>query len=207
MNEKDLRVVKTKQSIYNALIECIDKYPIKKITVEKITEHAQINRSTFYKYYVDKFDLIDCYLKEVLDNFTKNVNSNFIKASNNDIYDSVYNDYFKHILKFFKDNCETYKALWNATVERNIYTEMLNILQQDILNIIYTDKTFNESKNNYATLYSYLFSSNCMTTIRWWLETCPEMSIDDVGLLMKSNMENGFFQTYRLIIENNLLNE
>ena len=49
MNEKDLRVVKTRQSIYNSLIECIDKYPIKRITVEKITEHAKINRSTFYK--------------------------------------------------------------------------------------------------------------------------------------------------------------
>lgn len=205
MNEKDLRVIKTKQNIYNALLECMNKYPIKKITVNKITEHAQINRSTFYKYYVDKFDLIDCYIKEVLDDFIENVNSTFIKASYNDIYDSIYNDYFKHILKFFKDNCETYKTLWNATIERNIYTEMINILQQDILNIIHTDKTFNCSKNNYATLYSYLFASNCMTTIKWWLETCSEMPIDDVGLLMKSNMENGFFQTYKSIIENTLL--
>lgn len=205
MNEKDLRVVKTKQSIYNALIECIDKYPIKKITVEKITEHAQINRSTFYKYYVDKFDLIDCYIKEVLDNFIKNVNSDFIRASNKEIYNSVYHDYFKHILKFFKDNCETYKILWNAKLERNIYTDMLNTLQQDILNIIHTDKAFNESKNSYATLYSYLFASNCMTTIRWWLESCPEMSISDVGLLVKNNMEIGFFQTYRSIIDGKLL--
>ncbi len=205
MNGKDLRVVKTKQSIYESLLICLNKYPIKKITVNKITAHAQINRTTFYKYYVDKFDLIDCYIKEVLDNFIKNVNSDFIKASNSEIYNSIYHDYFKHILEFFKDNREAYRTLWNANMERNIYTEMLNILQQDILNIIHTDKEFNESKSNYTTLYSYLFASNCMATIRWWLESCPDMSINEIGLLMKSNMENGFFQTYRLIIDEKLL--
>ena len=44
-----------------------------------------------------------------------------------------------------------------------------------------------------------------MTTIRWWLESCPEMSISDVGLLVKNNMEIGFFQTYRSIIDGKLL--
>lgn len=185
----------------------MDKYPVKKITVDKITEQAKINRSTFYKYYKDKFDLIDSYLEEVLDNFVKNVNSDFIKASNSEIHNSVYNDYFKHILEFFKKNCEIYKTLWNANMERNIYVEMLKILQQDILNIVYTDKAFNESKNNYATLYSQLFASNCMITIRWWIESCPAMVIDNVAILMKSNMENGFFQTYRLIMEDSLHNK
>jgi AcrR family transcriptional regulator len=207
MSEKDLRVIKTKQSIYNALLECMNKYPIKKITVHKITEHAQINRSTFYKYYVDKFDLIDTYIKEVLDNFVKNINADFIKASNNEIYDSIYHDYFKNILKFFSDNSKAYKILWNANIEKDIFIEMLNVLQENILNIIYTDTTFNKSKNNYAKLYSHLFASNCMTTIKWWLESAPEMSIDDVGVLMKSNMENGFFQTYRLIIDDKLLSK
>lgn len=204
MNEKDLRVIKTKENIYDALLKCMSKYPIKKITVNKITEHAKINRTTFYKYYLDKFDLIDCYIKEVLDNFIKNVNSDFIKASNNEIYNSIYHDYFKSILEFFRDNSETYQTLWKADIERNVYEDMLNILQQCILNIIYTDETFNESKSNYAALYSRLFASNCMTTVKWWLETCPSMSVAEIGQLMKSNMETGFFQTYRLIIDDKL---
>lgn len=204
MNEKDLRVIKTKQSIYDALLKCMNKYPIKNITVNKITEHAKINRTTFYKYYLDKFDLIDSYIKEVLDDFIKNVNSDFIKASNSEIYNSIYHDYFKHILEFFRDNSETYKILWSADIERNIYEEMLNILQQCILNIIYTDETFDKSKSAYASLYSRLFASNCMTTIKWWLEICPLMSIDQIGQLMKSNMETGVFQTYRLIIDDEL---
>lgn len=201
MNENDLRVVKTKQSIYNALIECMNKYPAKKITVDKITEHAKINRSTFYKYYLDKFDLIDTFIEEVLSNFTENINSDFVRASNIDISDDIYHDHFTHILNLFQDNSITYKTLWDADIERDIYTEMLYILQQNMLNIIYTDMIFQESKKDYVILYSYLFASNCMTTIKWWFEICPDMSVKDVGLLMKSNMENGFFQTYRTIIE------
>ncbi|MDE0582493.1 TetR/AcrR family transcriptional regulator [Planococcus sp. A6] len=61
MNGKpaDLRVVRTKQAIRAALIALIEEKGFEAMSVKDITEHANINRGTFYSHYEDKFDLMD----------------------------------------------------------------------------------------------------------------------------------------------------
>lgn len=54
----DLRIVKTKGAIRDALVELIDEKGFEAITVKDITTKAGINRGTFYAHYQDKFDLI-----------------------------------------------------------------------------------------------------------------------------------------------------
>lgn len=201
MNELDLRVIKTKEKIYNAFLECLSLYPFKKITVNKLVERAHINRTTFYKYYLDKFDLLDCYLKDALEIYDQNMNSDFINAPKTDINNSIYSHYFKHILMFFQKNSHIYEVLWRVELERNIYQEMLGMLQVKLNNMILTDPYYDETKRDYALLYAQLFSYSCMITIRWWIEQCPKKTIEEVEFLMKSNMESGFFQTYRTLIE------
>lgn len=54
----DIRIVKTKRSINKAFLELLQEIGFSKITVSKIIERAEINRSTFYSHYLDKFDLL-----------------------------------------------------------------------------------------------------------------------------------------------------
>lgn len=54
----DLRVIRTKESIRDALVELIEEKGFDAITVKDITTRARINRGTFYAHYQDKFDLI-----------------------------------------------------------------------------------------------------------------------------------------------------
>lgn len=53
------RIEKTKQSIYNAFIDLRSKKNLEKITIKELCETAQINKSTFYVYYRDIYDLSD----------------------------------------------------------------------------------------------------------------------------------------------------
>ena len=55
---KDLRVIRTKESIQDALVELIEEKGFEAITVKDITTRAKINRGTFYSHYQDKYDLI-----------------------------------------------------------------------------------------------------------------------------------------------------
>ena len=66
MTTKDLRIIKTLQQIDRALLELLNELPFQKITVQLLCERALINRSTFYKYYTDKYDLLDRYLNKIL---------------------------------------------------------------------------------------------------------------------------------------------
>ena len=55
----DLRIVKTKNQIKRAFLSLRNKYSLEKIKVKDICELAMINKTTFYKYYVDSFALAD----------------------------------------------------------------------------------------------------------------------------------------------------
>lgn len=63
---EDRRVRKTKESIRTAYFELLKEKPFKDITVNQITEKADINRGTFYLHYLDKFDLREQLENEVL---------------------------------------------------------------------------------------------------------------------------------------------
>jgi AcrR family transcriptional regulator len=60
MNEhkNDRRVSRTKKALRGALHELIDEKDYDQITVEEITERANLGRTTFYLHYKDKEDLL-----------------------------------------------------------------------------------------------------------------------------------------------------
>lgn len=62
----DLRVIRTKEAIRNALIELIEEKGFEAITVKDITTKAKINRGTFYAHYQDKFDLMTKCQEEIM---------------------------------------------------------------------------------------------------------------------------------------------
>lgn len=55
----DLRFVRTEQRIRQEFFYLMEEVGFQKITVRMLVEHAEINRSTFYLHYTDKFDLLE----------------------------------------------------------------------------------------------------------------------------------------------------
>ena len=68
---EDLRVVKTKGAIRNALFELMSEKELAKITISEICVRAQINRKTFYSHYRAPGDVIEELENEVLDTFSE----------------------------------------------------------------------------------------------------------------------------------------
>jgi AcrR family transcriptional regulator len=54
----DRRVLRTRQSIRNALVELMLEKPYEKITIQAIIDRANVGRATFYNHYQDKDDLL-----------------------------------------------------------------------------------------------------------------------------------------------------
>lgn len=55
----DLRVRRTRKRLRNAFMELMQEKSFRAMTVQDITERAEINRATFYAHYADKFELHD----------------------------------------------------------------------------------------------------------------------------------------------------
>src|SRR5436305_14528448 len=62
---EDLRVRRTRKLLTQALIEGTVEKGFAALTVRDITKRAMMNRSTFYRHYLDKYDLLEAYMDEM----------------------------------------------------------------------------------------------------------------------------------------------
>ena len=85
-------VNRTKEYILDVFNEMLKTTPMQKITVEGICSRAQIAKSTFYKYYLDKYDIMNYNYKLIID-------SN-IKSRDN----YTWTELFKAILDFMQSH-------------------------------------------------------------------------------------------------------
>lgn len=61
----DLRVQRSRASLQQALFELTVEKGFSHVTVRDIAERAKVNRSTFYRHYVDKYGLLNQYLDQL----------------------------------------------------------------------------------------------------------------------------------------------
>ncbi|MZQ86436.1 TetR family transcriptional regulator [Paenibacillus sp. 5J-6] len=68
MAKIDRRILKTREAIRNALIALMSEKSFENITINDISEKANLNRGTLYLHYTDKYDLLDKCIKDHLSN-------------------------------------------------------------------------------------------------------------------------------------------
>ena len=120
---RDRRVKYTKMIIQESIIQLLGEKPINKITVKEICELADINRSTFYKYYTDPHDWLEqaekeCFKisKEVLDEIyisdIEVVLTKFVEAikANYELFRVIFinrEPYFKELFTLYFEKTES----------------------------------------------------------------------------------------------------
>ncbi|STY33691.1 DNA-binding transcriptional repressor AcrR [Listeria fleischmannii subsp. coloradonensis] len=62
----DRRIRKTKKAFYEAFLKLLETQNLQQITVTAIVKEADVNRSTFYKHYTEKEDLLNEIIESVL---------------------------------------------------------------------------------------------------------------------------------------------
>lgn len=67
LKANDLRVVKTKQALHNALMTLLSVKPLENISIAEICRVANINRGTFYLHYEQKEGLFEEYFQEIME--------------------------------------------------------------------------------------------------------------------------------------------
>lgn len=112
----DARVRYTKKVIKESFFKLIKEKPVNKITVKSICELSEINRSTFYKYYTDSFDLMRQIENEHLLGMQKLIE----KADNINITETLV-----IILKAIKQDMETYILLISENGDSTFISRVL----------------------------------------------------------------------------------
>jgi len=185
----DLRVAKTLENIKNGFAICIKQKTFTAITVKDITTAAKINRSTFYKYYEDKYYLRESLVKSTLEELSNDINLGALNLGYDKINESM--DTLRKQLEFMYANKDWYLVLWNKNMELYIYDDMARLFERRTRECLIDDinkkEITKQELSEKQELLARLFASSAMTTVKWWYEYSPNMTPKDVaGIIMDS---------------------
>src|SRR3954471_3492473 len=71
MTKVDRRILKSQEAIKKALIELMSEKNFDQITIQDISDRANVGRRTIYDHYMDKFDLLDKLIEEHINELRK----------------------------------------------------------------------------------------------------------------------------------------
>ena len=118
--KQDLRVIKTKNLLYQTLIELMKDKTFEEIKVSDICSKAMINRSTFYAHYEDKYEL--------LVDFINNLKEELIIELNKNENNLNTREYYIKLISLFLDHIENKKNIYNSIMINNRNSIMMDIL-------------------------------------------------------------------------------
>ena len=112
-NKQDLRFQKADQKIIVAFIILVRSKGFNKLTVSDITKEAQINRSTFYAHYIDKYDLLNKLELKVLQHTYEIMGKIKFTSKNTECsLDNIFEG-FKEIANYLNSEREVINILYN----------------------------------------------------------------------------------------------
>lgn len=127
---EDLRVIKTRNALFNAFQELMEKKDFDSITVNELCEKAVVRRATFYKHFMDKYDFFGYYCRRVQEEF--------IERYRNSDYDS--GSYFGSLTGALLDFYTEKEALVRHVVQSGAYPGLLDIvgdtIYRDVLEMV-----------------------------------------------------------------------
>ena len=126
----DRRTLKTKKAIFQAFSELLKEKELRKITVQEIVDKADISRVTFYKYYLDVYDLYDKIESELLTN---------IGLITLQLSDKPYDNFFKEIINYIYNNRATFDMVFSPNSTNKLRDKLSRIIE-GILKKIYSEK-------------------------------------------------------------------
>ncbi len=116
------RVRLTKQLLKNSLINLLSEANIHKISVRDICKKADINRTTFYKYYGSQYDLLSDMENDVITEIDSylDINEIGIKDGSNLVQ-------LTKIIVFLNNNIELCRILFNNNIDPAFPEKLINL--------------------------------------------------------------------------------
>lgn len=121
----DIRVIKSKKSIFDAFVNLRSKKELRKITVKELCEKALINKSTFYTYYEDIFDLSDKVESELVEGIVNTISNPQIMIDEPALF-------YRNLLGAITENRKLIGTVFSGTQYPNLVVKISKALKKMI---------------------------------------------------------------------------
>lgn len=171
----DVRVKVTKKMIFEAFLNILKNKPIAKTTVKEICFAAGINRTTFYKYYKDTYDLLEQIEDELIDNLQANL-EHIDKSSLSDIFTIILTD--------ISEKRELYVALFSESQGKVFRGRLFSLCYEDNKKVLL--EYFPGLPEDKQEWMYYFIADGCNSVLKQWIQGGFKQSIEElVDFLIK----------------------
>ena len=165
-----MRVTRTTRDFQNALLTLLEDHLFERLTVDQICREAMLHRSSFYRYFRDKYDLLE-----------QTLNSQVGRVINNSDSEE---DIINQLINYIAQHKNVFRHLASETAHSSLYSEMMHIISKILL-----ERRHEKSNDTVIKLLqsaddpemlAYILSGGIIGTFYWWQEQNYDVSIDQV---------------------------
>lgn len=181
MSKIDRRILKSREAIKNAVVQLMSEKNFDDITIQDISDQANVSRGTIYLHYVDKYDLLEKLIEEHINKLRE-----LCESASELEYGEANLPWFKYLEKnylFFS----TMLASKGAPSFRKQFIEFLIEEFTDEVDAI----TGVNSDVNKDIILQFIVTSY-VGIVEWWFKNgmpySPEVMAEQVGILLERNL-------------------
>lgn len=167
--KEDPRAKRSKQMLKQAAVDILIENPkISKLTVQKISQQAGLNRATFYLHFLDIGDLLKQLVHNIFDDLLLEMSPTlFVDDKNN-----------KEQLIAFLDYFYKHRKIFSVLIEHPGFKKKLQMILTDSIVI----KRERKSKEIEVTILSMdILASSILGIIMWWLKDGVQFSSEYIA--------------------------
>ncbi|MCR5121137.1 MAG: TetR/AcrR family transcriptional regulator [Ruminococcus sp.] len=155
----DRRTLKTRKSICDAFAELLAEKELHKVTVQEIADKADVNRVTFYKHYLDVYDLYDKIEEDVL------VELGLLMLQLGELRSE---EFFSHLIGYISENKSIFKMIFSPNGTSRLREKFGKIMEGLFRQLLteQQDLDLNDSRTIFQSCYR---TQGCIAVIEKWV--------------------------------------
>ncbi|MEI2403324.1 TetR/AcrR family transcriptional regulator [Niallia taxi] len=181
MAKIDRRILKSQEAIKNGLIELMSEKKFDDITIQDISDKANVSRGTIYLHYLDKYDLLEKLIAEHINNMRE-----LCEATSESEYSEANLPWFKYLERNYLFISTMLKSK-GAPYFRSQFHEFLIEEFKDEVDITKEKNTELQEE----VLLQFIVTSY-VGLVEWWvvkdMPISPEEMALQVGILLERNL-------------------
>ncbi|MEB7733524.1 TetR/AcrR family transcriptional regulator [Mammaliicoccus sciuri] len=201
---EDRRVRKSKRAIKQAFIQLLTENNLDRITIQQISNLADVNRGTFYLNYEDKYALLDEMENEQIEEIKGYVDIRKMDLStktSDRIIEEFANKVIKNVITHIEQNMEFYQVILNLERKSQIEEQLADIVRSNIKHLIGNkDNVFGIPENYYL---SYVVGS-MMSMIKYWVSDENRVSVEELVNYVSTIASTGPLSIMKRMVDENI---
>lgn len=167
-----MRVTRTVRDFQNALLTLLKTNSFDQLTIDQICNEALLHRSSFYRYFKDKYDL----LEQTLDTQISQIVANS---------DESEEDIIKQFVLYIDSHRAMIRHLASSKSHSSLYTEMLQVLSRLLLDRREQSKVTDTvilalQRADNPEMTAYVFAGSIIGAFYWWQNNNYDVPTDEL---------------------------